>query len=81
MIEGNVAELGISGLLVVTVIKEIMKYKMPAKNGHVAKDVIDSMKPLHERQIKLLEKMDDREILMADKVKQIYHEMPKRNTD
>ena len=75
MIEGNVVELGIGGLLAVTVLKTVLPYVKPAKNGHVAKNVCEVLKPVMEKQTDtlnkqtiLLEHMNEREIIMNTKI-------------
>ena len=66
--EGQLVEIGIGGLFAITVIKTLLPYVKPAKNGHVAKDVMEVLRPIYDRQTVLLEKMNERDSLTHSKV-------------
>jgi len=77
MIEGNAAEVGIGVLTAITLLKTVLPYVRPAKNGHVGKDVVEGLKPFHEREINLLEKMNERDIEVKLSVNAIHKRMDK----
>lgn len=64
----NIAEIGIGGLFAATVIKTVLPYLKPAKNGHVGREIVNGLKPLMDRQQSLLDRMNERDIVTASKV-------------
>jgi hypothetical protein len=64
------AETGIGALLVVQVLKAVLPYVKPAKNGYHEhlKSVHESIKGYQDRVTSLLEKMNDREAVMNSKI-------------
>ena len=68
MVDGSMVEAGIGGLLAITILKTVLPYVKPAKNGHVAKEVCETLKPVMDRQLGILDRMNEREITMNDKI-------------
>ncbi len=62
--DSGIVELGVGGLFAIQVIKTVLPYLKPAKN----KDIIEAMKPVQDRQLALLERMNERELECHSKV-------------
>lgn len=66
--DNEIAQYGIVGLVAITIIKLFLPYIHPAKTGITSKELDETMRPIQERQIALLEKLNERHIETHSKV-------------
>lgn len=63
--DSNILEYGIGGLLAITILKTVLPYVKPAKNSGLAKEVCDILRPILDRQTDILNKMNERDIIVS----------------
>lgn len=66
----NFAEVGIGGLLAITIIKTVLPYIRPAKGPdyRAGKELADELRPIMDRQVNILDKINERDIITHGKV-------------